>query len=369
MKILIPLTVAVLLSSCQRDGDGKTVNARKVNSVSKVPEKSSEPPRFVDFPADQRKYFLAEQDNFDLTRKIHAHISAHKDAGQPEAYEVLEGDLETPINMIPLKGGEYEASSGATTSLSPFWIADVEVTNELYGQYMEASYSSQASWSRRKSKGQLDSLVSGPTEIWRGFQHGRDLDMPTSALSHYAASKFCQWLSAKTGHFYRLPTETEWEYACRAGSSTATPKYQEADAKVPIAWCEENCQFSLQKGRLTRSNAFGLYDMLGGAAEWCVDHAGGKFNDGAKDPVHIGSGRFGHVICGGSILDPLKKLSAESRAVSALDKSNDPQEPRGVWFYDSDTPIGFRIVRPVIVPSAEEMHRFWNGDLLKSVEK
>lgn len=110
-------------------------------------------------------------------------------------------------------------------------------------------------------------------------------DEPAAHLSHFAAKRYCHWLSLITGRFYRLPTEAEWEYACRAGS-TGVYSWGEESLTDDQIW-EMSREFRCGQ---EQPNAWGLYDMEGNAQEWVCDgfHAGySEFGDVKKltDPV------------------------------------------------------------------------------------
>ena len=114
------------------------------------------------------------------------------------------------------------------------------------------------------------------------------------------AAEFCRWLSRKEHGEYRLPTEAEWEYACRAGTTTRYHNGDDPEALVQVA----NVADATAKGRfptyyvnatdgfvftapvgLFRPNAFGLYDMHGNASQWCADWYGGYTNSPVDDPT------------------------------------------------------------------------------------
>ena len=80
-----------------------------------------------------------------------------------------------------------------------------------------------------------------------------------------------RWLSAKTGKIYRLPTEAEWEYACRAGTKTAYFWGDEPDKIDEYAWYVNNAEKPMPVGK-KKPSPWGLYDIHGNVAEWCLDH-------------------------------------------------------------------------------------------------
>ena len=96
-------------------------------------------------------------------------------------------------------------------------------------------------------------------------------DLPVTSVSWEEAQEFCLRLSEKEGATYRLPTEAEWEYACRAGVASPSPAGAEL---ASVAWYADNSEGTTHPAGSKRPNAWGLHDMLGNVAEWTLDAYG-----------------------------------------------------------------------------------------------
>jgi len=130
------------------------------------------------------------------------------------------------------------------------------------------------------------------------------------------------------GKGWRLPTEAEWEYACRAG--TTTPRYGDVEK---IAWCAENIGRTTHPVGEKEANAWGLYDMLGNVWEWCYDEYGPYAGMATEDPVRsTSSSTTGHVLRGGS-------WYGNARNVRSANRSDNAPSSR-------DNFLGFRLLRP-----------------------
>ena len=108
-------------------------------------------------------------------------------------------------------------------------------------------------------------------------------DRPVERVSWLEAIEFCRRLSNHTGREYRLPSEAEWEYACRAGTTTAYSFGNNADELGTYAWYNENSESQTHPVGQKQPNAFGLYDMHGNVREWCADDWYDSYKGAPKD--------------------------------------------------------------------------------------
>ena len=154
----------------------------------------------------------------------------------------------------------------------PFYIGTYEVT---YGQFLQftresgyrtrdEAYDGTMGWDPNDKKW----IVRMPEHTWRSPGFEQTDDHPVVNVSWKDAVEFCKWLSAKEGKSYRLPTEAEWEYACRAGTTTDfsygdDPERLKEFGNVHMGATCPVGQF--------KANPFGLFDMHGNAEEWCHD--------------------------------------------------------------------------------------------------
>jgi formylglycine-generating enzyme required for sulfatase activity len=185
------------------------------------------------------------------------------------------------------------------------------------------------------------------------FGFGRS-GQPVICITHHAAMEYCRWLSAKTGKIYRLPTEAEWEYACRAGTKTAYFWGDEPDKIDEYAWYVNNAEKPMPIGK-KKPNPWGLFDIHGNVAEWCLDHyVADAYKQYPTDkptlgPVILPDAReYPYVARGGSWDDDAPLLRAAARRASNLEWSvQDPQRPQSIWWHTDATFVGFRVVSPL----------------------
>ena len=213
----------------------------------------------------------------------------------------------------------------------------------------------------------LADVVTHPSKPYVEMSFGMGKDgYPAISMTQHAANKYCQWLSAKTGQFYRLPTEAEWEYACRAG--TTTPYFFGDDAsKLPeYGWFEQNSDFKYQKVGKKKPNPWGLHDMCGNVVEWVLDQYDPEYyKQGSGDivePWNKATKPYPHAVRGGSWDDEATLCrSAARRGSDRSWKMQDPQLPKSIWYFSDAQWVGFRIVRPLKVPPSEVMQKCWTS--------
>jgi formylglycine-generating enzyme required for sulfatase activity len=197
---------------------------------------------------------------------------------------------------------------------------------------------------------------------------------PAICMTQHAARTFCRWLSAKTGRFYRLPTEAEWEYACRAGTTTAYSFGDDPEQLDDYAWYEANSEGAYQRVGKKRPNPWGLHDMHGNVAEWVLDQyteEGYEPSDETLvDPLVIPMTLYPRTVRGGS----WDQFADECRS-AARDGSDeewiaqDPQNPVSIWYLTDALHVGFRIVRPLHPPTPEEDAAKWDRSEPVQVER
>jgi formylglycine-generating enzyme required for sulfatase activity len=274
--------------------------------------------------------------------------------------------------LVPVPAGTFTLGSPAgekarradegpqrKVSLPAFWIGKTEVTWDEYELFMYAPDLA------GPAENEKPDAVSHPTKPYSDPSFGMGIEgCPAVSMTHHAASKYCEWLSAKTGHFYRLPTEAEWEYAARAGTTTA---YSFGDDPALLA--EHACFQAEQYVKVgsKKPNPWGLYDVHGNVAEWTLDqylpdaYARLKGNPAPGSWVRS-TQPYPHVVRGGSWNDAPEGLRSAARVGSSPEwKKDDPGLPKSVWYLTNAPWVGFRVVRPREVPSAEEMYRCWNN--------
>jgi len=254
------------------------------------------------------------------------------------------GSLESEADRRPDEGPVR------TVTLSGFWIGRTEVTWDEYEAFYAATKSEGRSSDTTAVAG-VDA-VTGPTPPWgnpgQGWGKGK---RPAITMSHHSAMTYCDWLSRVTGKTYRLPTEAEWEYACRGGTKSAFFFDPGETGAKPFAFYEKNSDEKTQPPSAAAPNPFGLLNMAGNVCEFCLDWYDEKAYSGFPEGVSIVDPRGPetgkeHVIRGGSFLCGLSELRSAARDYTRHDEwvMTDPQIPKSIWWYSDCIDVGFRVV-------------------------
>ena len=199
-----------------------------------------------------------------------------------KSYDYTIEPTDITFTMMPIPGGQYLMGSDDEqwglkphpVAIAPFWMAKNEATWQEYELWLLSVEKDLRDHLKRKPT-ENDTLADAVTRATSPytdmtFGMGKD-DYPAICMTQLSAKVYCMWLSAKTGHFYRLPTAAEWEYACRAGTST---KYFFGDDPKDIdqyAWHTDNSDWQYQKVGTKKPNPWGLHDMHGNVWEWVLD--------------------------------------------------------------------------------------------------
>ncbi|AHF15835.1 formylglycine-generating enzyme family protein [Niabella soli] len=292
-----------------------------------------------------------------------------------QKYEQTISGSDVKFTMVPIPAGSFKMGRNAkdpgkdadelppvTVKLDAFYMGEKEVTFDEYVLYLND-----------ESLGQnVDAdAVTRPTtpyiDLTLGM--GKEGGFPANSMQQRAAIMYCKWLYAKTGVFYRLPTEAEWEYAARAGAEG--PWFFGADEKQlgDYAWYEKNSDGKYHKAGLKKPNPWGLYDIYGNVAEWVLDQYQADYyttlGKEATNPVRIPETRHPRIVRGGSYKDDAPELRSAKRTQSdPIWNRRDPQIPKSKW-WNADAPfVGFRLVRPAKQPDKETIEKFFSTYIL-----
>ncbi|MBN2214342.1 MAG: SUMF1/EgtB/PvdO family nonheme iron enzyme [Bacteroidales bacterium] len=275
--------------------------------------------------------------------------------GSPED-EPFRKDNEGPLREVEVSG---------------FFMGEVEVTWDeylaFYAQTSAEGRTTDTEGLRARQTSDTDA-ISGATPPYGQPDQGWGMGQrPAISFTFHAAGTYCRWLSMVTGKTYRLPTEAEWEYACRAESSTPyffpgdPEKFEKTGLRARLSKNDTavinsyiiykaNSQAKTQAPDRVKPNPFGLKNMAGNVAEFCSDwyqsDAYARYPEGVlKNPRGPESGDE-HVIRGGSFLDMAGNLRSAARSFTRTDEwlKTDPQIPKSIWWYSDCFNVGFRVV-------------------------
>jgi formylglycine-generating enzyme required for sulfatase activity len=235
--------------------------------------------------------------------------------------------------------------------ISPFYLCPKEATLELFmAYYRETVTAKRDFFSEEETKKKEDvDAITGPTPVYGDMTMGYEESHPAIGMTWHNAMTFCKWLSKKTGKKYRLPTEAEWEYACRAGS-ISTFSFGNDPKKLPdFAWFEETADSETSPVGKKKPNTWGLYDMSGNVCEWVFDfYSPTAYQEAAEkspliNPTGPKTGKL-HVARGGDYSCSADELRCAARTFEQdWWRSGDPQIPKSIWWLPEMDFIGFRV--------------------------
>lgn len=179
--------------------------------------------------------------------------------------------------------GEEERPYHEVTITKPFYVGTFEVTRGQFAAFVaDTGYQTDAEKAGQVQVWNGLSPKEGGKYVWKplswrkaGFEQTDD--HPVVYVSWDDAYEFCEWLSKKTGRPVSLPTEAQWEYACRAGTDTSYPWGDDlVEGWYNGSGSDDGFAFTAPVGKY-KPNAFGLYDMIGNVDEWCADWNGSGY--------------------------------------------------------------------------------------------
>ncbi len=298
------------------------------------------------------------------------------------------------IEMVPVPGGTYSMGSSAEAehhaedegpqvqvAIGPMWVAKCETSWAEYKLFMsmyKLLKNLQSQQLRLIDDNNKVDAITAPTELYDSsftYEFGEDPKLPAVTMTQYAAKQYTKWLSKLTGQQYRLPTEAEWEFACRAGSTEPYSFGSDPTGLDDVAWYIENSDEMPHFVGLKKPNAYGLHDMHGNVMEWCIN---GYTEDGYTgladkpqplsivDSITWPESFDQRVVRGGSFQDDAEQLRSAARLASEDEdwKGQDPNFPLSPWWYTDDPArgVGFRLFRSYQPLSDDVITKFWEID-------
>jgi formylglycine-generating enzyme required for sulfatase activity len=340
------------------------------------------------------------------------------DGGYMVPYVETIPGTEVKFEMVPIPGGEFLMGSPADepgrsddegpqvrVRVEPFWIGKCEVSWAEYHAFMDmylgfkelqiatvkVAKEGDAALSANDLKlvqthTENDKLeadwgvdaVTVPTPLYQPdftYATGNEPDQPAVTMTPYAARQYTKWLSRILVDEFRLPTEAEWEYAARAGTTTAWSFGNDPSQLKDYAWYKDNGEGKLHAVGGKKPNPWGLHDMHGSVAELVLDQYypdayaqfGNKGVD-AREAVRWPQKLSPRSIRGGNWIEPAEKSRSAARYQTDDDawKEDDPNIPLSPWWFTLAPArgVGMRIVRPLAPLTADEQKRAWEIDVV-----
>ena len=277
------------------------------------------------------------------------------------------------FKMVPIPAGSFTIGSdqkekGHNADEGPkkeikmvaFWMGAYEVTRDELDVFLKDETTS--------INNSVDAITRpSPQYVDLSWGMGKAGGYPANSMSQRTAIMFCKWLYEKTKVFYRLPTEAEWEYACKAGTKTAYFFGDDEKDLDKYAWYEKNSADAFHKVGQKLPNPWGLYDILGNITEWTLDHYDSTAYEKIANQqwnIEPNDAKYPKTLKGGSFFDLAKDLRSAKRIHSdPIWNRRDPQIPRSKWWLTEAMHVGIRLVRPLHTPTKEEINQFFKSYL------
>ena len=314
------------------------------------------------------------------------------DQGFMVPYTVTIPGSDVSFEMVPIPGGTFTMGSPASeegrsesegpqfqVTVQPFWMQKTEVRWIEYKEFMNlytAFKDFEIAGVRTVTEENRIDAITAPTELYEPeytFEYGEEDNQAAVTMTQLSAREYTKWMTAITGTQFRLPLDTEWEYACRAGTTTRWSFGDDPALLDEYAWYDENTDGEGQKYvGLKKPNPWGLHDMHGNVAEWVMDGFNEKgFPKHGEEPVAADDAavwptdEYPRTVRGGSWENTADECRSASRFGSdQYWKETDPNLPKSPWWFTDDPArgVGFRIMRPLNELPREKIERFWKID-------
>lgn len=246
-------------------------------------------------------------------------------------------------SIYDLEAQPTELPQHSVTITKPFRLSATEVTIEQFREFIEATgYVTQA---ESDSLGAFDNSpkVRISTMTWSTKQHAaHEKNLPVTCVSYSDVESFCKWLGEREQCVYRLPTEAEWEYACRAGTQTIYSFGDTFDAEQANA--TRTNPWTRLPVKSFAANSFGLFDMHGNVHEWCLDS--GRVYTSAPETDPVGPQSNTAIVRGGAGGSPASRLRSSHRYL------NDQRQFPETDF--ANISKGFRVLKEMV--ASESSH-------------